>query len=78
MNKGKIAVVTGAGGTLCSAMAIDLAAQGCKVVLVGRDMKKLEVTAENVCRFRRTCAILPKCPNCAARFFRPTDNATFS
>ena len=48
MNKGKIAVVTGAGGTLCSAMAIDLAAQGCKVVLVGRDMKKLEVTAEKI------------------------------
>ncbi len=44
MNTKKIAVVTGAGGTLCSAMAINLASQGCKVVLVGRDIKKLEKT----------------------------------
>lgn len=44
----KIAVVTGAGGTLCSVMAIDLAAQGYKVVLVGRDINKLKVTEEKI------------------------------
>lgn len=44
----KIAVVTGAGGTLCSVMAIDLAAQGYKVVLVGRDIDKLKVTEEKI------------------------------
>ena len=41
----KIAVVTGAGGTLCSAIATDLARQGAKVVLVGRTAAKLETTA---------------------------------
>lgn len=44
----KIAVVTGAGGTLCSVMAIDLASQGYKVVLVGRDINKLKVTEEKI------------------------------
>ncbi len=34
-NKNKVAVVTGAGGTLCSVMAINLAAQGYKVALLG-------------------------------------------
>lgn len=46
--KNKIAVVTGAGGTLCSVMAIDLASQGYKVVLVGRDINKLKVTEEQI------------------------------
>ncbi|MBC6995145.1 SDR family oxidoreductase [Neolewinella lacunae] len=40
----KIAVVTGAGGTLCSAMAKALAAQGWKVALLGRTLSKLEKT----------------------------------
>ncbi len=49
--KGQIAVVTGAGGTLCSEMARALAAQGMKVALLGRDMEKLrkverEITSE--------------------------------
>ena len=46
--KGKVAVVTGAGGTICSAMAIDLAKQGCKVVIVGRSMDKLEATQAKI------------------------------
>ena len=33
----KIAVVTGAGGTLCSEIAIRLAEEGATVFLVGRD-----------------------------------------
>ncbi|MBR4651776.1 MAG: SDR family oxidoreductase [Kiritimatiellae bacterium] len=40
-----VAVVTGAGGTLCSRIAVDLAAKGAKVVLVGRTREKLEKTA---------------------------------
>ena len=40
--EGKVAIVTGAGGTLCSAIAIDLARQGAKVVLIGRTALKLE------------------------------------
>lgn len=38
----KVAVVTGAGGTLCSEMAQNLAGQGYKVALLGRSMDKLQ------------------------------------
>ena len=44
----KVAVVTGAGGTLCSAIAIELAKQGAKVVLVGRTKEKLETVREKI------------------------------
>ena len=46
--KDKVAVVTGAGGTLCSAIAIDLAKKGAKVVLVGRTREKLEKVAGEI------------------------------
>ena len=46
--KNKVAVVTGAGGTLCSAIAKDLAAKGAKVVLVGRTREKLEKVAAEI------------------------------
>jgi len=39
----KIAVVTGAGGTLCSEMARNLAGQGYQVALLGRSMDKLQL-----------------------------------
>lgn len=42
MFKDKVAVVTGAGGTLCSEIAIQLAKAGAKVVLVGRTEEKLQ------------------------------------
>ena len=48
MFKNKVAVVTGAGGTLCSEIAIELAKQGAKVVLVGRTKEKLQKTAEKI------------------------------
>lgn len=44
----KVAVVTGAGGTICSAVAIDLAKLGVKVALVGRTAEKLEKTAQKI------------------------------
>lgn len=53
--KNKVAVVTGAGGTLCSAIAIDLAKQGYKVALVGRDLNKLRVTEEHIKRVGGVC-----------------------
>lgn len=53
----KIAVVTGAGGTLCSAIATDLARQGAKVVLVGRTAAKLETTAAAIAAFRGVCRV---------------------
>ncbi len=43
----KVAVVTGAGGTLCSVIAKELAKEGAKVCLVGRTADKLE--AVNKC-----------------------------
>lgn len=45
---GKVAVVTGAGGTLCSEIAIHLARLGAKVVLVGRTRSKLEKVAQRI------------------------------
>ena len=46
--KDKVAVVTGAGGTLCSAIAKDLARKGAKVVLIGRTREKLEKVAAEI------------------------------
>ena len=48
MFKNKVAVVTGAGGTLCSKIAIDLAKKGAKVVLVGRTEEKLLKVLEEI------------------------------
>lgn len=44
----KVAVVTGAGGTLCSEMARNLAAQGYKVALLGRSIDKLRTVEEEI------------------------------
>ncbi|MES1181988.1 MAG: SDR family NAD(P)-dependent oxidoreductase, partial [Flavobacterium sp.] len=44
----KVAVVTGAGGTLCSEMARNLASQGYKVALLGRTLEKLKVVEEQI------------------------------
>lgn len=47
-NNEKIAVVTGAGGTLCSEMARNLAAQGYKVALLGRSIDKLKAVEDEI------------------------------
>ena len=57
--EGKVAVVTGAGGTLCSAIAIDLAQKGAKVVLIGRTREKLEKVAARISASGGTCRIEP-------------------
>lgn len=46
--KNKVAVVTGAGGTLCSAMARYLAQKGAKVALLGRTLEKLQVVEQQI------------------------------
>ena len=45
---GKIAVITGGGGVICSAIAKDLANSGVTTVLVGRTLEKLEKVAEEI------------------------------
>ena len=47
-NHSKIAVVTGAGGTLCSEMARELAKQGYKIALVGRTKEKLAIVEDEI------------------------------
>ena len=53
----KVAVVTGAGGTLCGPIAVDLAQKGAKVVLIGRTAAKLEATAAEIAKVGGTCRI---------------------
>ena len=57
--KDKVAVVTGAGGTLCSAIAIDLAQKGAKVVLIGRTREKLEKVAAEISASGGVCRLEP-------------------
>ena len=57
--EGKVAVVTGAGGTLCSAIAIDLAQKGAKVVLIGRTREKLGKVAAEIAASGGACRIEP-------------------
>lgn len=53
----KVAVVTGAGGTLCGPIAVHLAKKGAKVVLIGRTASKLETTAAEISAAGGTCRI---------------------
>lgn len=46
--KNKTAVVTGAGGTLCSAISVELARLGARVALLGRTREKLEPVAARI------------------------------
>ena len=57
----KIAVVTGAGGTLCSEIAISLALEGAKVFLVGRTEEKLLLTAEKIKAVGGASAVIFPC-----------------
>lgn len=45
---GHVALVTGAGGTLCSEIARDLGVRGAKVVLMGRTAETLELVADQI------------------------------
>ena len=44
----KVAVVTGAGGVLCSAFAENLAKQGCRVALLDINVNAVKEVAENI------------------------------
>ena len=55
--EGKVAVVTGAGGTLCGPIAVNLAKKGAKVVLIGRTAAKLEATAAEIAKVGGICRV---------------------
>ncbi len=57
----KIAVVTGAGGTLCSEIAFRLAEEGAKVFLVGRTAEKLQVVADKIATLGKQKAEIYAC-----------------
>ena len=57
--KDKIAVVTGAGGTLCSEIAINLAKEGAKVFLIGRTEEKLKKVYETIRSFGGDAVVYP-------------------
>lgn len=59
MFQDKVVVVTGAGGTLCSAISIELAKCGAKVVLVGRTKQKLDVVYEKIANQGGTAMVFP-------------------
>jgi NAD(P)-dependent dehydrogenase (short-subunit alcohol dehydrogenase family) len=59
--EGKIAVVTGAVGTICSEIAVDLAAEGAKVFLVGRSEDKLLKTYSKIKELGGTEAVVYPC-----------------
>ena len=46
--KGRVAVVTGGGGVLCSGFARDLAAQGCKVVVISLHQNSCQKVADEI------------------------------
>lgn len=48
---GKIAVVTGAGGVICSEISKRLAEEGATLILVGRTLAKLQKVAEQIADF---------------------------
>lgn len=55
--KDQTAVITGAGGVLCSEIALYLAGQGAKTVLVGRTEEKLTAVAGKILAAGGTCMV---------------------
>lgn len=53
--KGEVAVVTGAGGRLCSVIAKDLAKKGCKVVLLDRSKEALDAVSASILKDGGEC-----------------------
>jgi len=58
MIKGKVAIVTGAGGGVGKAISKKLSSQGCKVVMLGRNRTKLQKAASDIGNKKNTMAVI--------------------
>jgi NAD(P)-dependent dehydrogenase (short-subunit alcohol dehydrogenase family) len=58
MIKGKVAMITGAGGEVGKAISKRLASEGCKVVLLGRDRNKLQKAASEIGDKKNTMTVV--------------------
>lgn len=58
MIKGKVAIVTGAGGGVGKAISKRLSSEGCKVVMLGRDRTKLQKAASEIGNKKNTVIVI--------------------
>jgi NAD(P)-dependent dehydrogenase (short-subunit alcohol dehydrogenase family) len=58
MIKGKVAIVTGAGGGVGKAISKRLSSEGCKVIMLGRDKTKLQKAASEIGNKKNTMTVI--------------------
>jgi 3-oxoacyl-[acyl-carrier protein] reductase len=58
MIKGKVAIVTGAGGGVGKAISKRLSSEGCKVIMIGRDRGKLQKAAAEIGNKKNTMTVI--------------------
>ena len=58
MIKGKVAIVTGAGGGVGKAISKRLSSEGCKVIMIGRDRSKLQKAAAEIGNKKNTMTVI--------------------
>lgn len=58
MIKGKVAIVTGAGGAVGKAISKRLSSEGCKVIMLGRDRTKLQKAASEIGNKKNTMTVI--------------------
>ena len=58
MIKGKVAIVTGAGGGVGKAISKRLSSQGCKVIMLGRNRTKLQKAASEIGNKKNTMTVI--------------------
>jgi 3-oxoacyl-[acyl-carrier protein] reductase len=58
MIKGKVAIVTGAGGGVGKAISKRLSSEGCKVIMIGRNRSKLQKAAAEIGNKKNTMTVI--------------------
>src|SRR5688500_20260143 len=58
MIKGKVAIVTGAGGGVGKAISKRLSSEGCKVTMIGRNRSKLQKAAAEIGNKKNTMTVI--------------------